>query len=189
VDVDVGVPIAALAMSADGRRLAVGGCAQEAQRVCIAGEVRLWEVAAPTAAPVVLTGPGGRVFSVAFSQDGRSLAAGSGDMAVWLWALDEPSALPIALTDGNLGPVEASSVAFNPDGQTLAAASRDASVRVWPMADRLADLVCEQVRRNLSEDEWIRFVEKGVDDPPQTCPGLPPGGRTAGDATPTAAPS
>ena len=82
-----------------------------------------------------LTGPAGNVDSVAFSPDGRTLAAASWDSKVWLWNMTDP-AHPARLGQPLTGPEYlVSSVAFSPDGRTLAAASWDSKVWLWNMTD------------------------------------------------------
>ena len=81
----------------------------------------------------LLTGPANSVDSVAFSPNGRTLAAGSADHKVWLWNVADP-AHPTRL--GPLtGPASVFSVAFSPDGRTLAAGSVDDKVWLWDVAD------------------------------------------------------
>ena len=82
-----------------------------------------------------LTGPTNIVFSVAFSPDGKTLAAGSGDHKVWLWNLADP-ARPTPLGQPLTGPTEGvNAVAFSPDGKTLAAGSIDHKVWRWNLTD------------------------------------------------------
>ena len=82
-----------------------------------------------------LTGPASTIYSVAFTPDGKTLAAGSDDDKAWLWDVSDP-AHPAPLgrpLTGAAGSVE--SVAFSPDGRTLAAGSADDTVRLWNVAD------------------------------------------------------
>jgi WD40 repeat protein len=69
------------------------------------------------------------VMSVAFSPDGKTLAAASDDMTVKVW--DVATAKRSTL-QGHTHAVY--SVAFTPDGKTLASASGDKTVRLWDLA-------------------------------------------------------
>ena len=72
---------------------------------------------------------------MAFSPDGRTLAAGGADGKVWLWNLADP-ARPTPLGQPLTGPTNTVySVAFSPDGQTLAAGSDDDKVWLWNLTD------------------------------------------------------
>jgi WD40 repeat protein len=77
-----------------------------------------------------VTGPASAVLSVAFSPDGRTLAAGTYDDKVWLWNVTSPGH-PTPIGQPLTGPTSTvDSVAFSPDGRTLAAAS-DSDYKVW----------------------------------------------------------
>jgi WD40 repeat protein/serine/threonine protein kinase len=137
--------VTCLAFSPDSRTLATGGANHP---VPPAGEpdflVRLWDVA--TGGPLgEFQGPSHgdahqrAVGSLAFSPDGRLLAAGFGnplifvspkyDQVVKVWdvrSAREVKTLPV--------PSTVPALAFSPDGQTLAAACRDGTLRRWAVA-------------------------------------------------------
>ena len=97
-------------------------------------KVWLWNLtnpAHPTLLGQPLTGPTNPVRSVAFSPDGKTLAAGSDDNKVWLWNVTDP-AHPSRLGQPLTGPTgSVYSVAFSRDGKTLAAGSADNKVWLW----------------------------------------------------------
>jgi WD40 repeat protein/serine/threonine protein kinase len=90
------------------------------------GTVRLWDPIDPKGEPVVLSGLG-RVPAVAFSPNGRTVAAAVGN-TVRLWqSSGEP--LRTAMTHPEKKAVTA--VAFSPDERTLATGCADNKVRLW----------------------------------------------------------
>ncbi len=70
--------------------------------------------------------------SIDFSPDGVTLASGSADGTVKLWAV--PSGLELYSLAGHNSGV--TSVAFSPDGNTLASGSADYSVKLWDVKGR-----------------------------------------------------
>jgi WD40 repeat protein len=98
-----------------------------------AGPVQLWDIASdPPTLRATMTGPAGLIESVAFSPDGRYVAAGSDDTRAWLWDVENPQAPGRPLTGhGNY----VYFVAFSPDGRTLATASVDNTGRLWDVSN------------------------------------------------------
>ncbi len=88
--------------------------------------VRLWDVNTGECLSI-LEKHTHRIWSVAFSPDGRILASGSGDRTIKLWDVSTGQCLK-SLT-GHTQQIR--TVAFSPDGKTLASGSDDQSVRLW----------------------------------------------------------
>jgi WD40 repeat protein len=70
---------------------------------------------------------GERVWAVAFSPDGQTLASGTDDKAIRLW--DVASGQELQSLGGNGGSVNG--IAFSPDGRILASGSADETIRLW----------------------------------------------------------
>jgi WD40 repeat protein/tRNA A-37 threonylcarbamoyl transferase component Bud32 len=113
--------------SPDGSILAIGD---------VDGQVRLVDVKTFTETEAFTATPqinaGWAVMSLAFSPDGRVLAAGTafGDSDITLWDVVAKVKLP-NLT-GHRGFV--TSLVFSPDGKTLASASADQTIKLWNTA-------------------------------------------------------
>jgi WD40 repeat protein len=116
--------VAALAVSPNGRQLAVAEDSQNGRGVY------LWDVAAKrklSASP--LTDPGSLgVRSVAFCPDGKTLAVADLNGSAYLWNIDTAKVTAI-LRDPAGQPVIA--VAFGPSGDTVATGDKDGNVYLW----------------------------------------------------------
>ncbi|MEU4539838.1 hypothetical protein AB0G15_33825 [Streptosporangium sp. NPDC023825] len=91
---------------------------------------------------LVATIPGlGRALGVAFSPDGRRLAASSADglVRVWSWSGEGVTADAPLVLRGHRG--EVWSPQFSPDGRRLAAAGLDGTIRVWELSGRVEPVV------------------------------------------------
>jgi RNA polymerase sigma factor (sigma-70 family) len=135
-----------VAVSPDGRTVAVAGCSNEASiRLC---DIRNGEE--------LLAVRGGQVvLAVAFSPDGRTLLTGGADQTVRLWELATGSEI-LALQGGG-GDVAA--VAFSPRGRLIAAASgfggRDNDTPRRPRGFRLWDSATGGEIRSLGRDDSV----------------------------------
>ncbi len=153
--------VSSIAFSPDGKILASGSMNKT---------VRLWDLDNPVSF-TLLPGHTDRISSVAFSPDGETLASGSKDKTVRLWDLKNPGNDPIVLRSQN-GAVL--SVQFGPDGQTLASGYNDGTILIWAITKNLTEKICQKVWRNLTLDDWQRFVGPDITYE-RTCPNLPPG--------------
>jgi WD40 repeat protein len=129
-----------LALSPDGTRLASAGSAvrPDGRTLATGGDdpsVRLWDLSAPGAAPVILEGHTERVTSLAFGFAGQRLATASQDGTVRLWDL-ATTPRSASVLNGHAGAVTA--VAFSADGARLASGGADGQVRIWDVAQPAA---------------------------------------------------
>jgi hypothetical protein len=110
--------LTSLALSADGRRLAVGTSQ---------GTVTVWNV--PTARVLqTFARLAAAAERLAYAPDGRLLASAHADRLARLWAVGGASA-PLAALSGHADRI--TSIAFAPDGRALATAGWEGVVRVW----------------------------------------------------------
>ncbi|MEP7358653.1 MAG: hypothetical protein ABI847_15500, partial [Anaerolineales bacterium] len=115
-----------LAISPDGKTLAVGGQAGTGSAL------QLFDLASGQALPLEFGGQTNSVTRLAFSPDGKILATASDDRTPRLWdaATGQPIGQPLS---GHTGRV--TGVAFSPDGKLLASSSLDKTVRLWSVAN------------------------------------------------------
>lgn len=126
--------VTSIAFSPDGKLLASadGGLGRDG------AVVRLWDTETGKLAGTVKNpdGPGGAsACAVAFSPDGKILAAGgnrTGDATTYLWNVADRAMI---------GPLDQSrsimkSLAFHPDGKTVAGVTHTGGIKVWDVATR-----------------------------------------------------
>lgn len=163
--------ISAVAFSGDSQILASGSWDKT---------IRIWdlsqELEQPQAIPVGKEDHNFWVGSVAFSPDGQKLASGSYDKNIRIWDLNHLDQEPIVLRGHEQS---VTSVAFSHDDKELklVSGSYDNTIREWIVdTEDLANLVCDQVQRNLSQKEWNWFIGSGSNILyEKTCPNLPRG--------------
>ncbi len=90
---------------------------------------------------------------IAFSPDGKFLAAGSQDNAIRVWQVDDLSLL--SKVEGHEGWIQ--SLAFSPDGTILASASGGHNVFLWKVADG------SPIRSLNGQPNWVRSVSFSSD--------------------------
>lgn len=126
-------PVMRLDWSPDGRELAAVSAESKLPGGFIAGtpdpHVRIWDVASRKLR-LSLDGPQAGSWCVAWSADGRLLAAGGEDGVVRVW--ERATGQERFHLTGHEGPILA--VAFSPDGRRLLSGSSDTTVLVWDVA-------------------------------------------------------
>lgn len=122
------------------------------------------------AGPRRLVGHELRVTTLQFSQDGQWLVSGSHDNTVRLWNLTDPRAKSKVL-EGH--PQDVVSAVLTADNQRIISVDSNDTIRLWLTdIDKLVELTCQQVRRNLTQTEWAEYLRDGQAYR-QTCPALP----------------
>lgn len=149
----------------DGKALAYGGEDKESNR----GFVRLYNFA--TKETRHFSGHRAGVNDIEFSPDGGLMASAGSDKRLLMWVLENPGDLPITMAN-NAGYVW--DIAFTKDSNYLIAACSESEIRVWPTNPALlAEKICPQLKRNMTQDEWQKYVGKKDDIPYEpTCVGL-----------------
>ena len=132
-------PVDSLAFSPDGKLLAAEGMCVSASANPCPPAITLWDTASPASPRAVTSafgGPGPIFAAVAFSPDGKRLAANLAGQSLGLWDLSDlaqPRLLgsPLAASSAALG------LAFSADGKTLAVID-GITIDLWDVSNPLA---------------------------------------------------
>ena len=154
--------VRSVAVSPDGSTLACG---------MADGTIALWNrsVQPPTEVAEFL-GHSAAINALSFHPRLDLLASASSDKTLRMWNVRDRDAEPTVLQGHDSWVWTA---AFSPDGDSLASGSGDRTVRIWTTrAELLAQEVCAQVSRNLSEEEWSRYLPADIAYG-ETCPPPP----------------
>jgi WD40 repeat protein len=119
----------AIALSPDGRTLAVGGF-MDTPGKGMSGKIRLYDLRSGKLLRL-LKGHENVIHDLAFSPDGSLLASGSSDRTVRVWEMrPSPPKLKMTLRGHKR---EVYGLSFTPDGRHLVSASYDRTARVWDL--------------------------------------------------------
>jgi WD40 repeat protein len=134
-----GSPISSVAFSPDGQRIITGGGSlifspegvEQIHPGSGDGTVKVWEISDDKEV-LTLKGHTSRVFTAAFSPDGRRVVTGSLDETARIW--DVESGRELEVLKGHSGGIR--SVAYSPDGQRIVTGSLDRTAKVWNVTNR-----------------------------------------------------
>jgi hypothetical protein len=77
-----------------------------------------------------------------------------------MWVVDKEEDLPI-LMDNNNGYVW--DIGFAKGSDYLIASCNSGEIRIWPTDPKLlAEQVCPELKRNMTEDEWEKYIGNKV---------------------------
>ncbi|WP_088345201.1 MULTISPECIES: PDZ domain-containing protein [Rhodomicrobium] len=156
--------IYAMALSAYGRWLAVGGYMSDADLLS-GSAVRLYDF--PSGKLVrVLKGHVNVVFALAFSADGSRLVSGSADRTAIVWDVDKGQKL-LQLTGHSK---KINTVAFNKAGTRIVTGADDESLRLWNAADgtqisESTEHKTQLEKENKNSDKWSAEVKTVIFSP------------------------
>jgi len=109
-----------------------------------------------------LEGHKSRIYDIDFNTTDRIMATSSLDGTVRMWDCTDLNNQPIDLTDHESWVL---SIAFSPDDQWLVTSSNQKDrILVWPASSEfIADNIKEQIKRNMTQEEWEVYVAKDVE--------------------------
>ena len=120
--------------------------------------VAFFDLASTSANPLrTLTGHTDKVFSLAFSADGRWLASGGADQSVRIW--DAKTGAPTRTLVGGTG--EVNGLAFSRDARSLVSANGDGSMIVWQVETGAPSAFVVSVP---DSDDWLVASPNGLFD-------------------------
>lgn len=147
-----GLPIHDVKISNDEQFIAFGGEDQN---------VYLWNIA-NNKIDRTLRGHSSRINSIAFSHNGNFLATASFDNSIQLWNMNNLNKLPVVMKDNF--DAYAWDVSFSKNDDYLIIASQNKKIKKWPIkADLMADEICKNTKRNMTAEEWERFVGNNIE--------------------------
>jgi len=120
-----------LAWSPDGKKLAAVGALMHPDSGADEGMILIWDVETGKQEQLLTTGMNDyRLWTVAWSPDGRFLAVGSTGSDIFLW--DMTTSQPLAKLGGHTDISD--QLAWSPAGNRLASVARDGTLQIWDLS-------------------------------------------------------
>jgi hypothetical protein len=142
--------VLSVALSASGRYLAMGIDDIGNKR----GIVKMFDFV--TKETRQFSGHKAGVNDVEFSPDEKLLASAGLDKRLQLYVLESPDDLPVIMSN-NVGFIW--DIEFAKGSDYLLASCSESEIRVWPTdPSLLAEKICPKLKRNMSRDEWKKYV-------------------------------
>ena len=141
------------------------------------GGIILWDISDPAQAKPLGKHEGQwmGIAGMAFSSDDKTLASVTQNGKIILWDVSDPTAIKVLYTlEGHKAAVL--DVAFSPDGKTLASLAEDDRIMLWDLdVKSWPARACRRANRNLSKEEWDKYMGGFYRQYRITCEGLPEG--------------
>ncbi|MFA0964244.1 hypothetical protein AB9P05_20720 [Roseivirga sp. BDSF3-8] len=145
-----GVAAGAVSFNADGQLVAIGNDN---------GQVKIYNRNNKSILNI-LSGQKSLISAINFFQGGKFLATASLDGSVQLWIMGQLDKQPFVLKDHYSYVWD---IMFSPDGKYLLTANRSGVIKSWPVTpDLLAEKFCDLLQRNLTSQEWDRYVAEDI---------------------------
>ena len=146
--------ILSLDISKDGKYLAFGS---------VSGALVLYDLSSNELISE-LHGHAARVNDLSFSNNGKRLASASWDGTIQIWNMDDLDDLPYYLTENGGSGSYAWDLTFSPKDDYLVVGTRDGMIKKWAINNStMADQICQYISRNMTKEEWRRYVSDEVD--------------------------
>ena len=107
-----------------------------------------------------LSGHSSGISSITFNEQANYLATGSFDGSIQIWDYTNLNNLPLVLNDNQ---AQVWNITFSADGNYLFAGCENGNIKIWPTkAEILSVQICDHIVRNMTREEWIRYVASDV---------------------------
>jgi len=141
----------AIAFSADSKQIAIGDNN---------GQVRVYNLENRALLATLRGGVSARISQLKFNRSGSFLASASFDGSVRLWKAANFNAQPLIFRDHSTW---VTSLDFTPDNKQLITGAVDGEVKKWYITTKdIADQLCNQVDRNMTEKEWETYLGEDI---------------------------